>query len=186
MGSFGLLNAIGARLGPLTLSANALILHLQSLQSFILDGFAHGAEVIVGERLGRHDRTGYRSALRASVEWTMGAAFAIAALYAVGAHWILSLLTQHSAVLREADSILIWAILSPLVSAPCFVLDGVMVGAVESAAMRRGMIISAAVFALALTALVPVWGNHGLWFAFMLFMHARMWTLIPTASRHAR
>ena len=56
-----------------------------------------------------------------------------------------------------------------------------MIGATESAAMRRGMIISSLVFALALALTVPRWGNHGLWLAFTLFMHARMWSLIPAA-----
>ena len=50
-----------------------------------LDGFAHGAEVLVGERLGRGDRVGYRDALRVGAEWTFGASLLIAGGYALGA-----------------------------------------------------------------------------------------------------
>ena len=183
---FGLMNATGARLGALTLSANALLLHLQSLQAFILDGFAHGAEVIIGERLGRKDLKGYRDALRAGIEWTFITALIISLLYALTATPLLQLLTHHSEVLREVDHYLIWAIISPLISAPCFLLDGVMIGATESGSMRRGMIISALIFGLGLMVLVPLWGNHGLWLALMLFMSARFLTLIPQTIRRGR
>ena len=178
---FGLMNATGARLGGLTLSANALLLHLQSLQAFVLDGFAHGAEVIVGERLGRGDRTGYRSALRAGAEWTLITALLIAGIYTIAAGPLLALLTHHEEVVIEAQRYLIWAIISPLISAPCFLLDGVMIGATESATMRRGMIVSSVVFGCCLLMCVPIWGNHGLWLSLMIFMTARFLTLIPRA-----
>ena len=71
LGCFGLLNTLGARLGVLTLSANALLLHLQSLQAFALDGFAHGTEIMVGEKIGAKDLPGYRHTLRVGFEWTM-------------------------------------------------------------------------------------------------------------------
>ena len=180
------MNGVGARLGPLTLSANALLLHLQSLQAFILDGFAHGAEVIIGERLGRKDLDGYRTALRAGTEWTIATAVIIALIYTLGSAPMLGLLTHHQEVLKEAEHFLIWAIISPLISAPCFLLEGVMIGATESATMRKGMITSTLVFILGLIILVPLWGNHGLWAALMLFMCARFATLLPQALRHGQ
>ena len=178
---FGGLNAMSARLGALTLSANALLLHLQSLQAFILDGFAHGAEVLVGERLGRGDRVGYRDALRVGAEWTFGASLLIAGGYALGAPMILRALTHHMDVITQAERYMIWAVISPVISAPCFLLDGVMIGATESATMQRGMMISALVFAVGLITFTPLLGNHGLWLALMFFMSSRAITLTPRA-----
>ena len=181
--SFGLINALSARFGPLTLSANALLLHLQSLQSFTLDGFAHGAEVIVGERLGAKNLHGYRESLRAGMELTMGAAAVISLIYFLGGAQVLRLLTHHSSVIDEALMYLPWAIFSPLASAPCFLLDGVMIGAVASGRMMRGMIISSVGLIIALCLLLPIYGNHGLWMSFLLFMLIRSITLAPLAIK---
>jgi len=183
LGSFGLLNAIGARFGALTLSANALLFHLQSLQAFALDGFAHGTEIMIGEQLGAQNKEGYRKTLRVGFECTMVTSVMIAFIYFVGSEQILSLLTHHEAILNEANQYLAWAIVSPLFSAPCFLLDGVMIGAVASTAMRNSMLISVMTLILGVFLLIPIWGNHGLWCAFIIFMIMRFITLIPTTFR---
>ena len=56
-------------------------------------------------------------------------------------------------------------------------LDGIFVGTTRSAEMRNAMIASLAVYLAACLLLIPAFGNHGLWLAFMIFMAARMITL---------
>jgi MATE family multidrug resistance protein len=66
-----------------------------------------------------------------------------------------------------------WMILSPFVSVWSFLYDGVFVGATRAREMRDIMVLSAfAVFVPAFYSLQFL-GNHGLWFAFMLFMGSR-------------
>ncbi|MAD61098.1 MAG: MATE family efflux transporter [Myxococcales bacterium] len=186
LGSFGLLNALGARFGAMTLAANSLLFHLQSLQAFALDGFAHGAEIMVGEQLGAKNKKGYLVILRVGFEWTMITALIIALFYSVFGTLILELLTHHQVVISNAQDYLIWAVISPLLSAPCFLLDGVMIGAVASQTMRNGMLISALVLGGCLLLSLDQWGNHGLWFSFMLFMMTRCLTLLPKALSFAK
>jgi MATE family multidrug resistance protein len=174
---FGAVNAISARLGPIALSANALLLHLQTLQAFALDGFAHGVEVMTGEAVGERSPERLRVTLRAAWRLTMGTAALIALTYALAHPWLLRQLSAHEEVLERAEGLIIWAVISPLISAPCFLLDGVMIGATRSAEMRRGMIYSALTFALSAALLVPTWGAHGLWAALMSFMLARAQSL---------
>lgn len=181
LGSFGLINALGARFGALTLAANSLLFHLQSLQSFALDGFAHGAEIMVGEQLGARQNKHYMMTLRVGFEWTMLTALIITLIYGTFGIYILELLTHHQQVITIAEEYLIWAILSPLISAPCFLLDGIMIGAVASQTMRNGMLISTLVLSGALLLSLKYWGNHGLWFSFILFMLTRSFTLLPKA-----
>jgi MATE family multidrug resistance protein len=67
--------------------------------------------------------------------------------------------------------------ISPVLAAPSFMLDGIFIGATRTRDMRNMMILSAGGFALAAWALPPVWGNHGLWAAMMLFYVLRSATL---------
>jgi MATE family multidrug resistance protein len=176
---FGVMNSVSARLGALTLSANALLLHLQSLQAFALDGFAHGVEVLSGEAYGASSGARLKRAVRAGAQLTMGTATLISLFYAVGSDELFALLTRHEDVSLIARELAPWAIISPLISAPCFLLDGVMVGATQGSAMRRGMSWSVLVFILSASIAVPSWGNHGLWLSLMCFMVARALTLRP-------
>ncbi len=52
-------------------------------------------------------------------------------------------------------------------------LDGIFIGATRTRDMRNAMIFSLAVFLIAMTVLQPIYGNHGLWAALMIFMAAR-------------
>ena len=180
---FGALNATGARLGALILSANTILLHLQTLQAFALDGFAHGVEVLVGEAIGRRDRALFERSVKAAGALTLGTSVLIALIYALASEHIVDLITAHEQVASTASLFMIWAILSPLLSAPCFLLDGVMIGATSGVAMRRGMILSAVVFVLSMLSGVSIWGNHGLWLSLMIFMVVRALTLAPEVKR---
>jgi len=183
LGVFGAMNSGSARLGALTLSANALLLHLQSAQAFALDGFAHGAEVLTGEAIGMSARARLRRVIKASAHLTALTALLISAVYAVAHKPIFMLLTTHDEVVSLAIEVAPWVIFSPLISAPCFLLDGVMIGATQASSMRRGMITSAVIFALIAMIGVPLLGNHGLWLAFLCFMATRALSLTPTLLR---
>jgi len=65
---------------------------------------------------------------------------------------------------------LIWVILIPVISAFSYQLDGIFTGATKTRDMRNGAIISLLIFILATIVLIPVLGNHGLWFSYILFI----------------
>ena len=65
----------------------------------------------------------------------------------------------------------------PIVAVWAFLLDGIFIGATQGKAMRNAMIWSLAVYIGASLILVPLWQNHGLWLALMLFMAIRGVTL---------
>ena len=58
-----------------------------------------------------------------------------------------------------------------------WMLDGVFIGATRSRDMRNMMVVSFAIYVIALLVLMPVFGNHGLWAAMMVFFVARGVTL---------
>ena len=98
-------------------------------------------------------------------------------VFALAGEAIIALLTSLSEVREAAGSYLIWAVVLPLVSVWSYQLDGVYIGATRTAAMRNGMAVSLAGFGIAMWLVFPDWGNHGLWFAFLVFMVVRAVTL---------
>jgi MATE family multidrug resistance protein len=175
--AFGVFTAQGAKLGDVTLAANAILLNFQSFTAFALDGIAHAAEALVGGAFGARNRAALRSAVAISTLWAVVIAVAMTAVYAAGGTAIIGLLTSLADVRAVAAEHLIWAIALPLVSVWSYQLDGIYIGATRTAAMRNGMALSLAAYGVAMWLVFPAWGNHGLWFAFVVFMVARAITL---------
>lgn len=183
---FAWLTAKGAAQGEVILAANAIILTFQSFTAYALDGFAHAAEALVGGAVGKNDRKDFRAAVRTTTIWALVFAgiFTLAWLVAGGA--IVRLLTDLPDVRGMAMTLLPWAIAAPVVSVWSFQMDGIFIGATRGPEMRNAMLASLALFVVATWALMPLWGNHGLWAAFMIFMAARGVTLAMFYPRLAR
>ena len=83
-------------------------------------------------------------------------------------------MTTSEVVRAEARLFLPWLIAAPLVACASWMLDGIFIGATRTRDMRNMMAISFAGYALIVSLLAPVWGNHGLWAALVaLFRAAR-------------
>lgn len=175
--SITLFTAVGARMGELVLAANGILFLLQTLVAYGLDGFAHAAEALVGSAFGRRDRGAVRAAVVLTTKWAAAVAVVYAAAYALAGQGIVALLSDLPEVRAEVRTYLPWAAALPLVSVWGFQLDGIFIGATRTRAMLRGMAASALAFVLAVAALVPAFGNHGLWGAYVVFMVARALTL---------
>ncbi len=173
----------GARMGDLTLAANAVLLNFQSIMAFALDGFAFAAEALVGGAVGARDRRAFAAAVRAAGLFSLAFAALFAAAYAVTGRRIVDLLTDIAAVRTTAYAYLPWLVASPLVSVWSFLFDGIYIGATRTAEMRNGMVIALAAYLAAVAFLVPRLGNHGLWLAFTLLMLARA---VPLAVWYPR
>lgn len=65
-------------------------------------------------------------------------------------------------------------IVIPLITFAAFIWDGIYIGATASKAIRNTMIIATIfIFLPSWYLLMPKFGNHGLWIAFLCFMTAR-------------
>ena len=163
----------GAQLGEATLAANAVLLNLHMIASVGLDGFANATEALVGETIGAHRRQDFHAILRASSV----CAFAVAALFSlcffVFGGSIVDLYSNQAPVRALAQHYLPWAAAMPVVAVAGFQLDGVFIGATRARELRDSMLISFVVYWLLALALVPRFGNNGLWGAFVCFMILR-------------
>ena len=165
--------AQGARMGGLILAANAILMQLQNLTAFGLDGVAHAAEALVGKAVGQQRRDVLERAVTLCLKWSLIFAAAFSAAYLLLGPQLIYVLTDLPDVRETTLRYLPWMIVSPLVSVWSFLYDGVYVGATRAREMRNIMVFSAfAVFIPAWFVLQPL-GNDGLWLAFLLFLASR-------------
>ena len=175
--AFAYFTAQGARLGDVVLAANAVLMNFQIFMAHGLDGFAHAAQAMVGRAVGAADRAELRAAIRVSSFWAIVTAGALVLAYAVAGEGIVALLTGIEEVRSAAGDYLVWSVAMPALSVAAFQLDGIFLGATLGRQMRNMMIVSVAVYLVLCAVVIPLWGNHGLWFAFAAFMALRGITL---------
>ena len=173
MFAIAFVTAQGARMGEVILAANAIMMNLQNLTAFGLDGIAHAAEALVGKAVGRRDRDALATAVRLCLKWSLLFAAGFSLVYLVAGPHLVRLLTDLPEVREAALRYLPWMIASPLISVWSFLYDGVYVGATRARAMRNIMLVSTFLVFIPAWYLLQDFGNHGLWLAFMLFLASR-------------
>jgi len=167
----------GARMGDATLAANAVLLNLQSIASYALDGFANATEALVGEALGARRRADYRAILRSSTVCAFVVAALISLAYFAFGDGLIRIFTNQEAVRLLAIRYLPWAVMLPLISVAGFQLDGIFIGATRARDLRDSMLISFTGYLGLAIVLEKYLGNQGLWCAFCCFMLLRGLTL---------
>jgi MATE family multidrug resistance protein len=163
----------GAREGDAVLAANAVLMNLHFIASYGLDGFANATEALVGESVGARMLDNYRAVLKASSVSAFVVAAMASLVYLIGGTRLVGLFTNQEEVRLLAVHFLPWAVALPVISVWGFQLDGVFIGATRARELRDSMLISFAVFLALAIALEYLFGNNGLWCAFLCFMAMR-------------
>jgi MATE family multidrug resistance protein len=167
----------GARFSDVTLAANQVLLQFLSITAYALDGFAFSAEALVGQAIGARALHRLRRAALVSTLWGLGLNIALALGFALAGPWIIDLMAKDPEVQAAARLYLPWMVAVPVLGVAAWMLDGIFIGATRTADMRNMMLVSAAIYAAAALALVPAFGNHGLWAALLVSFVARGLTL---------
>ncbi len=186
----------GARFGDEILAANHVLLQLVTMSAYLLDGYAHATEILVGRAMGAGNRATFDRAVRAATTlaaWS-GVGLALAVLAGGGA--AVHLLTDLEPVQDLANSYLGLAALYVALSFAAFQLDGIFIGATATRDMRNASVVAFGIFVAASLVLIPRWSNTGLWIAFVLYVavraaalgarYPRLRSRFPDASVHAR
>lgn len=176
--AFSWFTAEAARMGDVTLAANAVLMHFFTFSAFLIDGFAHAAEALVGQAVGAQSRPMYRRAIRLSSLWAAALSLALALAILAAGPAMIDVLSASPEVRATARHYLYWVAISPLLGVACFQLDGIFTGATQTRDMRNMMIVSFAAFLAAWWLFTPAWGNHGLWLSLDLFFLMRTVTLL--------
>jgi MATE family multidrug resistance protein len=165
--------ARGARMGDTVVAANAVLLNFFEVAAFMTDGFAYGAEALVGQSIGARNQARYRQAIRLSTMWGMSFGVLAGLVIWFAGEPLIRMMTTNEAVVQLALSHLVWAAITPALGAACFLYDGIFTGALATREMRNMMMFSTLTYLGAWWLMEPLFGSHGLWMALCVFFVAR-------------
>jgi len=163
----------GAQLGEIILAANAILMHFFIVGGYFLDGFATAAEQLAGRAVGARYRPAFERVVRLTMLWGFATALVLSLVYLAIGPLIIDIMTTAEDVREVARRFLPWAVLTPIAGVIAFQMDGIFIGATWSRDMRNMMLLSVLVYLIAWAALTPLFGNHGLWMALLIFLGAR-------------
>ncbi|XAT61677.1 MATE family efflux transporter [Rhodobacteraceae bacterium Araon29] len=168
---------VAARYGDVPLASTQVLMQFFALTSFALDGFAFAVETLVGQAVGGKNRQALRQSVIKCTQWGVAMVFILAAGIGLGGEGLITVMTKATEVQVEAQRYLPYLIAAAALSLPAFMLDGVFLGATQTAAMRDMMAVSLGIYILCLLALLPFLAMHGLWIALLVSLVARGATL---------
>ena len=173
-----------ATIGDLSLATAQLVLVMFSLISFGLDGYAHAAEALVGEAIGRRNLPMLDQVVRRTNILAGISALVISILAWAGGSLIIATLTSQADLAAMTLAHWHWVALLAPVAFMAFQMDGIFIGATRSREMRNAMILAFAGFLLAIL-MAGGYGLNGLLAAFTIYLGLRGITLMMR-MRHVR
>jgi len=176
--AFSYFTAKSAGQGEVILAANAILIHLQSIMAYGLDGFAHAVEALAGSAYGAGKKSVFRRAVVLTSLWAAVIAVLMALIYWMLGEAIIAVFTSIDEVVDSALRYLPWMIVAPLISVWSFQLDGIFIGSGHTREMRNAMIVSTLAYLAILQLTIPLLGNHGLFLGLAIFMLLRALTLL--------
>jgi len=178
IGSFALFVNSSSILGTLWLASNSILLRLQSLASYFIDGAAMASESLAGIFRGQNDPGAIRRLFRLSLVTGLVLSVGFLALLLAGKRFVLGLLTSHADVVQASSDYLPWLVPVLLFGSLAYMYDGLFLGLTEGRRLRNAMLISTfLVFVPLCWTALWMGSNHGLWASMALFMLARTLTL---------
>ncbi|WP_078596375.1 MATE family efflux transporter [Evansella clarkii] len=163
----------GASMGEVTLAANAILLQIHYIMAYLFGGLANASSIITGRAIGGKQQALYHRAFSLSAQWGMITAIILSFIIFVLGDQIVALFTTIEDVRVFTSGYLIWMVVFPVVGYWGLQLEGIFSGATEAKSIRNSMALALILFLLAIWLLEPLYGNHGIWIAFVLFSLAR-------------
>lgn len=170
--------SVGARLGTVTLAANAVMMQFFIFFSYCMDGFAFAGEALTGRYAGAGEMPMVRRSVRRLLLWSLAMAVGFLLVYAVGWDMIASLITDRAEVQAEVVRYRWAVLLIPPLSVGAFIYDGFYIGLTETAMLLRATLAAAALFFIVLG--ISAWSsgtglpvNGMLWTAFLGYLLVR-------------
>lgn len=173
LGTFNIFTSKGASFGTEILAANAVLFQIHFIIAYFFDGFANASSIFVGKALGSKDESMFRKIMKLSFDWSIISALLLAGIYYLFSDSLILLFTGIPEVIELAEIYGDWIILFPIVASFGFIFYGIFTGATEAGFVSNSMILAFAAYLTALYVTIPTFGNHGLWFAFIIFSLGR-------------
>lgn len=165
--------SMSARMGDTTLAANALLMQLFILFSYMMDGFAYAAEALTGRLVGAKRINSLQELIKKLFVWGIGIVAFFTLSYALFTEEILNILTDKADVIAVCKEYKVWVLLIPVAGFSAFLWDGIFIGATASRQMRNSMFVAACSFFILYYILNGYLGNNALWLSFITYLAIR-------------
>jgi MATE family multidrug resistance protein len=172
--TFALFINFSAMLGTAVLTANAILLRLQSLVAYFIDGAAFATESLAGIFRGARRQDQLDRVRRLALAW--GAAFTLPFLAPIlfAPRLVYGLLTSHAETLDLAVAYGPWLVPTLLIGSFAYIYDGLFLGLTAGRPLRNSMMVSTVLVFIPLAiAAIRLGTNHILWLGMVGFMVMR-------------
>lgn len=140
------MTAYSARMGAVSLAANAVMMQFFLLFSYFMDGFAFAGEGLVGKYHGAGDTGMIGRSVRALLKWGAWMAVIFFTVYALFTPQITGLLTDKVVVVEHVEHLKVFVMLLPPLTVLAFIFDGIYIGLGRTGAMMWSALAGMAVF----------------------------------------
>ena len=175
----------GASYGDSVLAANTILLNFFFLFSYGIDGFAHSAEVLVGNAIGKRKQILLRQSIYSTGKFSFILALIYLFIFNLYDLSIVKFVTNLENIHFIVMSNIIYLYLIFISATIAFWLDGVFIGSLKAKLLRNIMIISGIIFFI-LEAILMDGNNDNLWISFLIFFTIRSLLLAIALYNHMK
>ncbi len=159
--------------GKIILAANSLLFQIQYLMSAFFDGFANASSVFMGNAVGEGKKDKVKWIISKSLKMCMAVSFFLFIVFMISGKYIIQLYSSNREVVDMAIRYSGWILAYSLVINGGLIFYGLFTGATYTGPIKNSIIQATVVFIILYFTVVPLWGNHGLWFSFVMFSLGR-------------
>lgn len=158
----------GNSMGVEYMAANAILLEMIYVISFVIDGMANGVSVFAGQSWGAGSKKALLGAVRTGLQvWSIFAV--LCSVFVLWHGWaLLEFMTDQAELLSLAGAYLPYLAVHPLTAGTGLLLYGVYTAVGCTSYIRNMMLLAALLFFILQLVLLPLAGNHGIWLAYVL------------------
>ena len=159
--------------GKIILAANSLLFQIQYLMSAFFDGFANASSVFMGNAIGEGKKDKVKWVISKSIKMCVIISLFLFIVFMVFGKYIIQLYSSNREVVDMAMRYSGWILAYSLVINGGLIFYGLFTGATYTGPIKNSIIKATLVFIILYFTVVPSWGNHGLWFSFVMFSFGR-------------
>ena len=168
---------LGTQIGENYVAANAILINLVFLSTFILDAYAFSTEGMVGYSLGKKDLKLFKTIVKNSFILSSLTGLFISIIYFFINQYVINLMSDIEEIRKLSASYVIWLILIPFIASFCYQFDGIFIGTSQTKELRNAMIFSVFCYLLISIILTNYLSNTGVWISLCFFMILRALSL---------
>ncbi|MCL2925179.1 MAG: MATE family efflux transporter, partial [Trichodesmium sp. MAG_R04] len=176
--TFAVFTNLSSYMNTLVLVTNTLLLQVVTLAAYFIDGLAFATESLAGKSYGEGNQEQLKALVKLSgiISVSIGLIFAI--VFCLFPIPLFSLLTNHTQVINNISSYVLWLIPVLGFGGMAYMLDGYFLGLTQGNLLRNSTLVAGLVGFLPFAMLgLLLKSNHILWLALTMFMATRAITL---------